>query len=81
MTTYSNYSNEKRYIKVDAHPTKMWPYGTTSYELNNNTGMYSIYKIYLHEALYVFGKRLLLIYWFVHCHELFEFRFCIVEDN
>ena len=31
MKMYSNYSNEKRYCKADAHSTKLWPYGATAY--------------------------------------------------
>ena len=31
ITMYSNFSNEKRYYNAEAHPTKLWPYGTTSY--------------------------------------------------
>ena len=29
---YRNYSNEKRFYNSQAHPTKLWPYGTTSYD-------------------------------------------------
>jgi hypothetical protein len=28
---YSNFSNEKRYYNAQAHPTRLWAYGTTSY--------------------------------------------------
>ena len=31
QSMYSNYSNQKRYYNPDAHPTKLWAYGTTSY--------------------------------------------------
>ena len=29
---YSNFSNEKRYLAKKTNSTKLWPYGTTSYE-------------------------------------------------
>ena len=31
QSMYSNYSNQKRYYNSEAHPTKLWAYGTTSY--------------------------------------------------
>ena len=29
---YSNQSNQKRYFQPKIHPSRMWPYGCTSYE-------------------------------------------------
>ena len=31
QSLYTNFSNQKRFYNSEAHPTKMWPYGTTSY--------------------------------------------------
>ena len=31
QSTYTNFSNDKRFYNRDFHQTKLWPYGTTSY--------------------------------------------------
>ena len=31
-TLYSNHASDKRYYNPQAHKSKMWPYGVTSYE-------------------------------------------------
>ena len=32
QSLYSNFSNDKRYYKASTNSTKLWPYGTTSYQ-------------------------------------------------
>ena len=45
VTMYSNFSNEKRYYNAEAHPTKLWPYGTTSYHWNKATSVNTVHDM------------------------------------